>query len=212
MKELVSVKLSLDARKSLAEATIAYHAQVGMIAEYLAARGVTKQSADMYRLGYVNEPLVGHEQYKGRLAIPYLTPTGPVDVRFRSIEDDGGPKYLSRPGAEGHLFGVNAFQVETDFIAICEGELDTIITHGECGVPAVGIPGSNGWKSWYWRAFQDYRKVFVLCDGDQAGRDLGKKIAQQLDVAVVVSMPDNMDVNEVFLSEGSDGIRKRLGL
>ncbi len=206
------MKLSLDAKKSLAEATIAYHAQVGVIAEYLAARGVTKATADMYRLGYVAEPLVGHEQYKDRLSIPYLTPTGPVDLRFRQVNDDGGPKYLSRPGAEGHLFGVNAFQIDSDYIAVCEGELDTIITHGECGVPAVGIPGSNGWKSWYWRAFQDYRKVFVLCDGDQAGRDLGKKIAQQLDVAVVVSMPDNMDVNEVFLNEGSEGIRKRLGL
>ena len=118
MKELVSVKLSLDAKKSLAEATIAYHAQVGMIAEYLAARGVTKQSADMYRLGYVNEPLVGHEQYQGRLAIAYLTPTGPVDLRFRQITEDGSPKYLSRPGAEGHLFGVNAFTIESEVIAI----------------------------------------------------------------------------------------------
>jgi hypothetical protein len=141
------VKLSLDAKKSLAEATIAYHAQVGVIAEYLAARGISKQSADMYRLGYVKEPLVGHEQYEGRLAIPYLTPTGPVDLRFRQVVDDGSPKYLSRPGAEGHLFGVNAFQIDSDHIAICEGELDTIITHGECGVPAIGIPDRTGGRT-----------------------------------------------------------------
>jgi len=52
----------------------------------------------------------------------------------------------------------------------------------------------------------------VLTDGDQAGRDLGKKIMQAIDVAVVVSMPDGLDVNEVFLNEGAEGIRKRVGL
>jgi DNA primase len=35
---------------------------------------------------------------------------------------------------------------------------------------------------------------------------------QAIDVAVVVSMPDGMDVNEVFLNEGADGIRKRIGV
>jgi DNA primase len=35
---------------------------------------------------------------------------------------------------------------------------------------------------------------------------------QAIDVAVVVSMPEGMDVNEVFMQEGADGIRKRSGL
>jgi hypothetical protein len=42
--------------------------------------------------------------------------------------------------------------------------------------------------------------------------DLGKKIAQQIDVAVVVSMPDGMDVNEVFIRDGVEGVRGRIGL
>lgn len=204
--------LSVDVKNSLEEATRTYQLQVDAAAPYLAGRGIGRQAATMFRLGYVQEPMIGHEQYAGRLAIPYLTPSGVVDIRFRAMHDDGSPKYLSRAGADSTLFNVLAFQQDTDVIGICEGEMDTIIANAECGIPAVGVPGANGWKTWYARAFADYRRVIVLCDGDQPGRDLGKKIAQQIDVATVVSMPDGMDVNEVFMSEGMEGIRKRVGL
>lgn len=204
--------LSLDARRSLEQAVQSYHGQVEAVLPYLAGRGISPASAAMFRLGYVADPMIGHEQYAGRLSIPYLTPTGPVDIRFRAVVDDGSPKYLSRPGSESHIFNVPAFQADEDFIAVCEGELDAVILHGEVGIPSVGIAGSKNWRSWYARAFSDYRTVYVLCDGDQPGRDLGKQIAQQIDRAVVVSMPDGMDVTDVYMAEGPDGIRKRVGL
>jgi hypothetical protein len=87
-----------------------------------------------------------------------------------------------------------------------------LIFESMVGIPAVGMPGAQSWKNWYARAFTDYRKVVVLTDGDTAGREMGKKIMQAIDVAVVVSMPEGMDVNEVFMQEGADGIRKRSGL
>lgn len=204
--------LSLDAKNSLEQATAEYEKQVDQVAGYLAARGISQEAAHTFRLGYVAEPLVGHERYRGRLAIPYVTPTCVTDVRFRAVEEDDSPKYLSREGAETHLYNVKAFEMDSDFIAICEGEMDTIISHGMCGIPTIGLAGANAWKPWYVRAFADYHKVFVLTDGDQPGRDLGKKIAQQIDVAVVVSMPDGMDVNDVFIRDGVEGVRGRIGL
>lgn len=212
MKGLSSVMLSADARKSLEQATLAYHAQIGAAKEYLRLRGISRATADTYKLGYVGDPMIGDEQYAGRISIPYLTPGGPVDLRYRRMIDDDSPKYLSRPGAHDTVFGVNAFRTDSDVIAICEGEFDTMIVNSECGIPAVGLSGANKFKPWYARAFADYRRVFVICDGDQAGADMGKKIAQHIDVAVVVAMPDGMDASEVFLSEGPDGIRKRMGL
>ncbi len=203
--------LSTDARDALEEASWAYHAQVDVVADYLRSRGMTKETAQQFRLGYVAEPMIGHEAYAGRLAIPFLSPTGIVDVRFRLIGEGDGPKYLTRPGASSHIFNVNAFQEDTDVIAICEGEIDTMLAC-QSGVTAVGISGANNWKDWYARAFADYRKVLVLCDGDQAGRDLGKRVAQQIDRAVVIHMPDGMDVNDVVLGEGAEGLRKRVGL
>ena len=204
--------LSADAKNLLKETTLAYNSQVADIEEYLLSRGIAREAAHTHRLGYVKEPVIGDDEMRGRLSIPYMTPTGPVDIRFRSIHPDDSPKYLSRAGSQQHIYNVLAFQKDSDIIAVCEGELDTIIVNTMVGVPAVGMPGANGWKNWYARAFADYRKVFVLTDGDQAGRDMGKKIMQAIDVAVMVPMPDGMDANEVYLQEGADGIRKRLGL
>lgn len=206
--------LSQSAKQSLEEATAKYQANVDMAGPYLASRGITREVAAITRLGYVapDDHMIDHTQYVGRLAIPYITPVGGVvELRFRALLDDGSPKYLSRAGAEPHLYNVNAFTADTDVIAICEGEIDTITAHYLCGIPAVGLAGANGWKNWYSRAFMDYR-VLVLCDGDEPGRDLGKRIAQQMDNAIVVSMPDGQDVNSVYLSEGSDGVRKRVGM
>jgi len=38
----------------------------------------------MFHLGVVVDPLPGHEQFLGRVAIPYVTPSGVVDIRFRA--------------------------------------------------------------------------------------------------------------------------------
>ena len=207
------MKLSESQRQSLASATQTYADMMpgSPAEEYLAGRGIDAVVAGTFHLGYVAEPEVGHEQYAGRLAIPYLTPTGPVDIRFRSLGGDG-PKYLTRPGATGHLFNVCAFQDDAEVIGLTEGELDAVVATGLAGIPSVGVPGANAWKSWYARAFHDYKRVLLLADGDSAGRDWAGRIAKELEQAVVISMPDGMDVNEFVLSEGADALRKRVGL
>lgn len=205
--------LSESLRLSLAEAANNYHGSVELAAEYLARRGITKEAADQHLLGYVTEDnvAVGHEAFINRVAIPYITVSGVIDIRFRSISDEVTPKYLGRLGAELNLYNPLAFTVPSDVIAICEGEIDTI-TAGMCGIPAIGLAGVNAWKPFYARAFGDYQRVLVLADGDQPGRELGKKIATQVDQAVVIVMPDGMDVNGTYLMEGADGIRRRAGV
>lgn len=199
-------------RQSLADAVTTYHLSVDEAAGYLAARGITKETAAKFHIGYVTDAnaAVGHDMYVGRLSIPYMAPTGVTDVRFRAISDEQTPKYLGRAGAELTLYNVLAFRDSGDTIAICEGEIDTI-TATMCGIPAVGLAGVNAWRDYYYRAFLDYPKVLVLCDGDQPGRELGKKIASAVEQAVVINMPDGMDVNSVFLMEGADGVRRRCG-
>ena len=211
MKGQGSVTVSVELKRSLQQAAELYHAQLGPAVPYLMGRGVTQETAATRLLGYVQEPEIGHEQYRGRLAIPYITPSGVIDIRFRALDSDEGAKYLTRPGASSHMYNVPAFQEDVDVIAICEGEFDTMIA-SQCGVTAVGIAGANNWKDWYQRAFRDYRKVFVLTDGDSAGRELGNRIAKQIDVAVIAPMPDGMDVNEFVLQHGAAALRERVGL
>jgi DNA primase len=207
--------LSVSLRESLDLATSTYQTaltETPIALEYLARRGIDATTAGTFRLGFVVEPVLGHEQYVNRLAIPYVTPAGVIDIRFRSIVADDSPKYMSRTGATGHLYNVSAFAEDSPIIAITEGEMDTIVTHGLAQIPSIGVPGANAWKPFYHRAFQDYDRVFLLCDGDSPGREWGKRIASEIETAVIVSMPDGMDVNDYVLAHGEDGLRKKVGL
>lgn len=205
------MKQSKSQRELLAKATESYAQNLGEVMEYLTNRGITEETARMFRLGFVVEPEPGHEPYVGKLSIPYLTPSGVVDIRFRSLNNDAGPKYLSRPGASTHIFNVNALNTDSNMLIICEGEIDTIIAT-QVGFAAVGLPGANNWKPFYSRVLADWEKIYLFCDGDNAGKEMAKTITRELDNVFPVFMPDNCDVNDVFLSEGADGLRKRIGV
>jgi DNA primase len=205
------MRLSKSQKELLEKATESYAQNLQEIVPYLQSRGITEQTAVMFRLGFVREPEMGHEPYVGKLAIPYLTPTGVIDIRFRSLNSDGGPKYMSRPGATTHIYNINALSNDSDVLAICEGELDTVVAT-QAGFSAVGLPGANNWKSFYNRVLADWSKVVLLCDGDNAGREMAKHLSRELDNVFPVFMPEGQDVNDVYLAEGADGLRKRAGI
>ena len=205
------MRLSKSQKELLEKATESYAQNLQEIVPYLQSRGITEQTATMFRLGFVREPEMGHEPYVGKLAIPYLTPTGVIDIRFRSLNSDGGPKYMSRPGATTHIYNINALSNDSDVLAICEGELDTVVAT-QAGFSAVGLPGANNWKSFYNRVLADWSKVVLLCDGDNAGREMAKHLSRELDNVFPVFMPEGQDVNDVYLAEGADGLRKRAGI
>ncbi|MFD0384475.1 hypothetical protein ACFQ2B_26225 [Streptomyces stramineus] len=65
-----------DSQKAdLLEAAKRYHAAYrGSPAEsYLHHRGLG-EAAGRFKIGYVSDPIPGHDQYRGRLVIPYLRP------------------------------------------------------------------------------------------------------------------------------------------
>ena len=204
-------RLSKSQRELLAKATENYEKNLDEVAPYLESRGITKETALMFRLGFVKNPEAGHEPYQGKLAIPYLTPSGVIDIRFRSLNADSGPKYLSRPGASTHIFNVAALNTDSDVLVICEGEIDTMIAT-QVGFAAVGLPGANNWKPFYTRVLADWEKIMLFCDGDNAGKEMAKTITRELDNVFPIFMPDNCDVNDVYLAEGAEGLHKRAGV
>lgn len=206
--------LSTEQRSLLESATARFEAELAVdtaAQTYLVGRGLTAAVARGHRIGSVPAGYPMFEDYAGRLAIPYLTPAGVVDIRFRAMHGEE-PKYLSRGGERVHIYNVLAFQDDSDFIAIAEGEIDTMSAHTLCGIPCVGMAGVNAWKSWMSRAFGDYSTVFILCDGDDPGHEMGKKIRRDLDNGVVIHMPTGKDVNDMVLAEGPDWIRTKVGL
>jgi DNA primase len=208
-KELNFVKQSLSQKESLTKAAKYYHSALAEAEEYLAGRGITMEQATRARLGVVLEPLTGHEAYLNRLAIPYITRSGVVDIRFRSM-DLSEPKYMGMAGATTHLYNVGAFFRATSYISICEGEIDTITLDTVCGIPAVGVPGVNNWKKHYTRLLQDFDKVFLFADGDSAGADFAKSLSRELGNLVVVSMPEGEDVNSMYRLNGVDYFQQKI--
>ena len=191
-------------------ATTKYAANIFQAEDYLASRGITREAARLARLGVVGEPEVGHEQFQGRLSIPYITKSGVVDLRFRSLNPAVEPKYMSMVGAETKMYNVLDVERAGDYIGVCEGEIDTITVSSLIGIPCVGVPGANSWKKHYTRLLADFERIFVFADGDQPGKEFATSLARELPVTTI-QLPDGHDVNSMFVLEGASYFHKKIG-
>ncbi len=196
------MKQSILQKELLGKATEKYVASIYQAESYLKNRGIPIEVARLAQLGVVEEPEVGHEAYTGRLSIPYITKTGVVDLRFRSLNPAVEPKYMGLTGAETRMYNVLDIEKADNFIGVCEGELDTITMSSCIGIPCVGVPGANSWKKHYTRLLADFERVFVFADGDQPGTEFARSLARELPVTII-QLPDGHDVNSMFVQEGS---------
>jgi DNA primase len=202
--------------------------------EYLIARGLD-EGADKYLPGYVGSAKTGHEKYRGHLVIPYLRPAGGphkvATVRFRCIRDecvkdshgdyfflsgekeqhDGHGKYQSLPGDHPRLYNTEALITPSPYVAITEGEFSSWAVDME-GIPSSAIQGVSAWKDHFDRAFAGYEKVFILGDGDEAGRKMTEKLAERLPNGVPIELPEGSDPDSLRHDHGDGFIRQLLGL
>src|SRR6266542_3945846 len=74
--------------KSLEKAAVTYGRSLTLATGYLSAKGIPDLDVVTgWRLGVVESPEPGHDQYVGRLAIPYLNRAGVVGFKFRCLSD-----------------------------------------------------------------------------------------------------------------------------
>ncbi len=203
------MRLSSLQRQFLLQATQRYASKIELAKDYLSSRHLSVEEASTFHLGVVEDPLPGHEAYKGRLAIPYITPSGVVDIRFRSMNNED-PKYMGLVGAKTTMFNTQACFVADKYICVTEGEFDCIMMSVKTMHPTIGIPGANNWKSHYAKILDDFDVVIVLADGDPAGLEFGKKISRELGNVNIISMPDGEDVNSMMIKMGSEWLDGRI--
>lgn len=180
---------------------------------YLASRGIDRQAAGTFRLGVVRRPMAGHETFAGRLAIPYITPSGVVTFTFRCLEDHihkdvDCPKYLAPDGMDRTIYNVLAFKEPAEDIYVCEGEIDAL-TLSICGFPAVATPGVSQWKPHFTRCFYDYQRIYCVADGDAAGLKMARFLTGEIK-SKSIRPPAGEDVNSLYVRRGTDGIRQWL--
>ena len=205
------MKLSDSQKELLGLATHKYAENILVAEDYLKSRGITQEVARLARLGVVTEPEPGHEAFIGRLAIPYITKSGVVDIRFRALNPAVEPKYMGMAGTDTKLYNVLDIERAGDWIGICEGELDTLTMSRLVGVPCVGVPGANSWKKHYTRLLADFERVFVFADGDQPGREFASSLARELP-CTVITFGDGEDVNSAYIKYGAEAIREKIGI
>ena len=203
------MRLSNSQRQFLLQATQRYAGTIELAKEYLSSRHLSVEEANIFHLGVVADPLPGHELYKGRLAIPYITPSGVVDIRFRAMHNED-PKYMGLVGAKTTMFNTKACFVADKYICVTEGEFDCIMMGVKTQHPTIGIPGANNWKPHYAKILDDFEIVIVLADGDAAGLEFGKKISRELGNVNIISMPEGEDVNSMMVKRGSDWVDERI--
>jgi hypothetical protein len=201
--------LAVEQRRLLEEATMRYMEHLPVALGYLASRGIPEEVARLNGLGVVVDPLKEHRHLRGRLAIPYLTSSGPVNMSFRCLEDhnckeqEHHGKYVQSAGLEARLYGVMSYEAAGSYLAVCEGELDTLVLN-MAGVPAVGVSGAKKWQPHWTQILQDFSRVFVFSDGDTAGQEFAQRVMLEYEHAINVPMPQGMDVNDAYLKFGAD--------
>ena len=205
--------------KSSLEAAVQYNKDLNEEAvAFLAGRGISKEVADQYQLGYIKQPFATHENYQGWLSIPYITVLGHcVGFKFRRL-DDGKPKYGAPLGQKGHLYNVSDIIVTSEYIAVCEGELDTIICSAVLGIPAVGVPGVAAWKPHFTKMFTGYGKIYIVGDNDikedgsNPGAEFSRRVAQEVMNSSIVSLPAGLDLNDLYLAKGIEETKRTIGV
>lgn len=195
--------------------------------EYLTVRGLAQETT-RFGLGFVGNPLPGHEMFAGYLSIPYLRPKldpkqsalSVVSLRFRCIRPEcfpgtpdenhrGHGKYMTQAGDRPRMYNTTDLLVPGRTVCVTEGELDAITAH-LCGMPTVGIPGAESWQKHFREPLLGYDCVYVLADGDEPGMRAATSVAGQLPNAKVIPMPPGEDVNSLVLREGKQALLDRI--
>lgn len=182
----------------------------------LLERGISEEVAARFQLGTITDPINGHEMYEGWISIPYITASGScVGFKFRRL-DDAKPKYGSPTGQKAHLYNVTDILTPSAYIVVTEGELDTVITSGMLGIPAVGVPGVQAWKPHFSKLFNGYDTVYVVGDNDikedgsNPGAEFAKRVASEIMNSSIVTLPPGLDINDYYLAHGADATRTLL--
>ena len=177
-------------------------------------RKLTPETLERFGVGMVTDPTPEDKSYRGRISIPYLhwsrTRGANVSaIRFRAF-GHGGAKYLGHPGVTtDRFFNPSDFDTYESFICVTEGEFDCMSAY-QCGLPAVGLPGATQWCTWMKRLFVGFDRIYILADGDKAGKDMTDAIAK--DVPNVHLLPMEVDVNADYVKYGESYIKEMVRL
>lgn len=129
--------------------------------KYWASRGVTKELAERWTLGY--------DPKTSRVTIPIRSHTGKLaGVQGRTVLKNDTNKYtfIKNFSKKRHLYGIHLIE-DSDWVVVVESVMN-VIKLDSMGIPAVSTMGSSVSEDQA-STLNSFGKVYMLFDNDEAG-------------------------------------------
>jgi len=190
--------------------------------DFLKTRGISERIADEMKLFPAEKYFQRLAKKTDAIGFPYFKNGKFISAKYRSIESKD---FTQDMGGAQDFFGIDKVD-PTKPVVIVEGEIDAL-TLMECGIEnVVSVPSGAPIKvsdgkvdasedrkfSFVWNAFDILEKapyVTIATDTDTAGQALAEELARRIgkDKCRVAKF-DFKDLNEAFLAEGADLVKR----
>jgi DNA primase len=179
--------------------------------EYIAQRAITPETAATFGVGF----FPGRGSMFGRVVIPICNRNGElVAYAGRSI-DNSAPKYKLPGGGfrkSIELFNLHrALETASDCVIVVEGFFDCMLVHQAGYSSVIALMGSTLSSEQETVLTENFSRIVLMLDGDEAGREATMEIAQRLVRRMFVkaialpdgAQPDHFCPNEICSLLGS---------
>ena len=202
--------------------TIVRNALTDKHLEFLQSRGISKETADRFKLFAAEKWFMKLERAAPAVGFPYFRNGAMTAAKYRSIEDKD---FTQDAGGAHDFFGIDLVD-PTKPIIIVEGEIDAL-TGAEAGLEnVVSVPSGAPLKvadgkvlasedkrfSYVWNAFETLEKapyVIIATDMDTPGQALAEELARRIGKAKCrLAKFDFKDLNEAFLKDGAEKVKE----
>lgn len=179
--------------------------------DYLATRGITRETADQFR---VSDAVVWfHDESREvpAVAYPYLRNGELLQVKRIGTERPNGKKLImAEADCEPSLFGWQAMDPKSRAVVLCEGEIDCM-TYAQYGISALSVPFGGGkgakqqWVEYEYHYLDRFEEIWLSLDNDDVGREAAKEIARRLGEhrCRLVELP-HKDINDCLMAGVSE--------
>lgn len=175
--------------------------------EYLATRGITRETAEKFKVS--SAVVWSHDEKRelAAIAFPYKRNDELLQVKRISTERPNGKKIIMAEGeCEPCLFGWQTMPKDSRVVVICEGEIDCM-TYVQYGLPALSVPFGGGkgakqqWIDFEFHNLDRFDEIWLSLDTDEVGLAAAKEIASRLGEhrCLLVKLP-HKDINECLMA------------
>ena len=146
-----------------------------------------------------------------KIAIHYLTREKSVAKIQHRFGKNAENRFKWGSGGEFILYGLWRISEwdTTDMVYLVEGTSDCI-TLWNVDLPALGIPAATIWNPEWWKELEEFQRIVLIPDTDNAGAKLVRTLANTVPMELssrvyVLRLPDGVkDVNELWKRENAD--------